>query len=80
MARFPRPGSRRWRTDLTAQWDPGRSVASTDLNQDGLRGFILSRADGTWVQAINTGAGTFTYTEGNWGTGWTIYTRRSGDR
>jgi hypothetical protein len=48
----------------------------TDLNADGRGDIVLSRADGTWIQATTTGAATFTYTVGNWGTGWTVYTRR----
>ena len=41
---------------------------------------ILTRPDGTWIQATNTGIGTFNYAAGNWGTGWTIFTKRLGDR
>ena len=36
--------------------------------------------DGMWVQATNTGDGTFAYTAGNWGTGWTVFTNRPSDR
>ena len=63
-----------------SQWDPGWSVRPTDFNEDGRGGILLSRADGTWIQATNTGTATFSYAVGNWGTGWTIFTRRPSDR
>jgi hypothetical protein len=55
-------------------WDPGWTVGGSDFNQDGAGDIILSRADGTWVQATNTGSGTFAYAAGNWGTGWAVFT------
>ncbi|MEO8258363.1 MAG: PASTA domain-containing protein [Acidobacteriota bacterium] len=56
------------------QWDPGWTVGVTDYNSDGVDDIILSRADGTWVQAATTGIGTFAYAAGNWGMGWGLYT------
>jgi FG-GAP-like repeat len=58
-------------------WDPTWSIAVTDLNADRRGDIVLSRADGTWIQATNTGLGTFSYAAGNWGVGWTTFTRRN---
>ncbi|MEO8255726.1 MAG: hypothetical protein ABI868_00115 [Acidobacteriota bacterium] len=58
-------------------WDPAWSIAVTDLNTDGRGDVILSRADGMWIQATNTGPGTFSYAAGNWGGGWRVLTRRN---
>ncbi len=48
----------------------------TDLNNAGRADLLLSDANGTWVQATNTGIGTFDYAAGNWGTGWTVYANK----
>ncbi|MEO8259432.1 MAG: reprolysin-like metallopeptidase [Acidobacteriota bacterium] len=61
-------------------WDPGWTVGITDVNDDGRADIILSRPDGTWVQARNDGLGIFTYAAGSWGPGWTVFTKRLGDR
>ncbi len=61
-------------------WDPGWTVGVTDFNDDGKGDIILTRPDGTWVQATNTGIGSFNFAAGNWGTGWTVFTKRLGDR
>ena len=63
-------------TYASGQWDPGWAVRMTDFNNDGLGDLLLSNADGTWIQATNTGIGTFGYAAGNWGTGWTVYTNK----
>ena len=62
------------------QWDPGWTVSITDLNNDGKADILVNRADGVWVQATNTGVGTFTYVAGNWGSGWTVSASRPSDR
>ena len=48
----------------------------TDFNGDGRADILVSNAMGVWVQATNTGTGTFTYTVGNWGTGSTVFSQR----
>ena len=42
-------------TYASGSWDPGWTVAMTDFNEDGRGDIMLSRPDGTWVQATNTG-------------------------
>ena len=44
-------------THAGGRWDPGWSVAVTYVNGNGFADLILSRADGTWVQATVTGPG-----------------------
>ena len=61
-------------------WDPGWTVAITDFNADGRADVLLSRPDGAWVQATNTGTASFTYVAGNWGTGWTVFVRKPSDQ
>jgi hypothetical protein len=50
-------------------------VGVTYFNGDGFADLLLSRADGTWVQATVRGRGTFTYIVGNWGPEWTVFSR-----
>jgi hypothetical protein len=52
----------------------------TDFNEDGHADLLLSRADGVWVKATNSGLGTFDYTAGSWGSGWSVFTTRPSDR
>jgi len=67
-------------TTVVGQAVPGYGVTLTDIDADGAGDVLFTRADGVWVLGTNTGVGTFTYTQGSWGSGWTVFTRMPPNR
>jgi hypothetical protein len=61
---------------LEGQWQPHLSIATGDLNGDGLADLLLYDAvSGAWQRGIRNKAGSFDFTSGNWAAGWLFASR-----
>ena len=58
-------------------WSAGWQVSMTDLNGDMLCDVLVyNSTTGACYQCLNNGGGSFVYTAGSWGKGWTVIASR----